>query len=341
MEAVMAEQTVVNKDSGADQWLDRTLDEVFLSPRVIDERSYEELAGSLRALMKDAAGQSRALAGTTAEVKLLGDQLREATAQLKAKVETAARVIPTLDQRVAKAEALLEVTGKELAGKVAAMQEAAARAVPIERERIAAQLRAEAGRLHEEVISEQVRLLRERLESELETARKQAAEQSGAIMSLIAGAQSELEKSINAFEERSWALTKKVEEGLARLEELTARVTEACARAEAAHEKLDGLAGRAESAQSALESTVTEAGVRLGAGMSEAERRAETIIARANAATEALAAKIEEARPVRELVMNVPDEETLKSLGLWLQQLIVKGDQIGRGLDALLRRAEG
>jgi chromosome segregation ATPase len=330
MEAVMAEQTVVNKDSGADQWLDRTLDEVFLSPRVIDERSYEELAGSLRALMKDAAGQSRALAGTTAEVKLLGDQLREATAQLKAKVETAARVIPTLDQRVAKAEALLEVTGKELAGKVAAMQEAAARAVPIERERIAAQLRAEAGRL-----------LRERLESELETARKQAAEQSGAIMSLIAGAQSELEKSINAFEERSWALTKKVEEGLARLEELTARVTEACARAEAAHEKLDGLAGRAESAQSALESTVTEAGVRLGAGMSEAERRAETIIARANAATEALAAKIEEARPVRELVMNVPDEETLKSLGLWLQQLIVKGDQIGRGLDALLRRAEG
>jgi chromosome segregation ATPase len=329
MEAVMAEQTVVNKDSGADQWLDRTLDEVFLSPRVIDERSYEELAGSLRALMKDAAGQSRALAGTTAEVKLLGDQLREATAQLKAKVETAARVIPTLDQRVAKAEALLEVTGKELAGKVAAMQEAAARAVPIERERIAAQLRAEAGRL------------RERLESELETARKQAAEQSGAIMSLIAGAQSELEKSINAFEERSWALTKKVEEGLARLEELTARVTEACARAEAAHEKLDGLAGRAESAQSALESTVTEAGVRLGAGMSEAERRAETIIARANAATEALAAKIEEARPVRELVMNVPDEETLKSLGLWLQQLIVKGDQIGRGLDALLRRAEG
>jgi hypothetical protein len=338
----MAEQRVeAAVAEGTERWLDSTLEQVFLSPRVVDERAYEELAGSLRALMKDAAGQSRALVSTTTEVKLLGDQLREATGQLEAKVQTAVRVIPTLDQRVAKAEALLEVTGKELASKVAAMQEAAARAVPVERERIAVQLRAEAAKLYEEVTGEQVRLLRERLEQELASGRQQASEQSNAILALIEGAQSELDKSITAFEERSWALTKKMEEGFGRLEALTARIDAACQRAESSLAALEGLTARAETAQSALESTVTEAGVHLGAGMSEAERRAEAITARANDALAALAARIDEARPLQETVLRVPDEEALKSLGLWLQQLIVKGDQIGRGLDVLLRRAEG
>ncbi len=338
----MAEQRVeAAVAEGTERWLDSTLEQVFLSPRVVDERAYEELAGSLRALMKDAAGQSRALVNTTTEVKLLGDQLREATSQLQAKVETAVRVIPTLDQRVAKAEALLEVTGKELASKVAAMQDAASRAVPVERERIAVQLRAEAGKLYDEVVTEHVRLLRERLEQELATSKKQAAEQSNAILALIEGAQAELDKSITAFEERSWALTRKMEEGFGRLDALTARLDAACARAEGALGGLEPLAVRAEAAQSALESTVTEAGVRLGAGMTQAERRAEVITARANEAVATLAAKIEEARPLQETVLRVPDEESLKSLGLWLQQLIVKGDQIGRGLDALLRRAEG
>ena len=323
-----------------EQWLESTLEQVFISPRVVDERAYDELAGSLRSLMKDAAGQSRALVSTTTEVKLLGDQLREATSQLQAKVETAVRVIPTLDQRVAKAEALLEVTGKELASKVTAMQEAAARAVPIERERITLQLRSQAAQVYEEVVGEQVRLLRERLEQELAAGKRQASEQSNAILALIEGAQAELDKSITAFEERSWALTKKMEEGFGRLDALTARLDAACQRAEGSLAGLETLTARAETAQSALESTVTEAGVRLGAGMTEAERRAEAITARANEALAALAARIDEARPLQETVLRVPDEEALKSLGLWLQQLIVKGDQIGRGLDTLLRRAQ-
>ena len=91
-----------------EQWLEGAMEQVFLSPRVVDERAFEELSGSLKGLIKDAAGQSRALIATTGEVKLLGDQLREATKELQARVETAVRVIPTLDQRMNRAEQLLD-----------------------------------------------------------------------------------------------------------------------------------------------------------------------------------------------------------------------------------------
>jgi hypothetical protein len=334
----MPDQAAVSKGaSSTEQWLDATLDQVFLTPRVIDERSYEELAGSLRTLMKDAAGQSRALITTTGEVKLLGDQLREATQQLQAKVDTAVRVIPTLDQRVAKAEALLEVTGKELQTRVTQMQEVAANAVPMERERIATQLRAEAARLFEEITREQVAALRGQLEGELAIAKKRAEEQASSIMALITGAQGELEKSVAAFEERSWAAASRMERQLATIEETL--------------EKVAATATRAETARTSLESSAAEAGVRLGTGIAEAERRMETISLQAEVCVSALSQQVDQARSVdltaqidaakRLEAVVVPefDEETLRKLGLWLQQLVMQGDQIGRGLSALIQRA--
>src|SRR5262245_56871729 len=93
------------------------LEKVFLTPRVVDQRAFDELASSLRALVHDAAAQGQGLLATTSEVKLLSDQLREATRELQQRVESAARVVPSLDERVGRAEVLLDRTGKELAAR--------------------------------------------------------------------------------------------------------------------------------------------------------------------------------------------------------------------------------
>lgn len=92
-------------------------DQVFLTPRIVDQKAFEQFSETLKGLVRDAAGQSRTLLATTTEVKSLGDHLRAASKELQGRVETAVRVIPTIDQRVQRAEALAEQLGKELSAK--------------------------------------------------------------------------------------------------------------------------------------------------------------------------------------------------------------------------------
>ncbi|HYE63205.1 MAG TPA: hypothetical protein VD997_14515 [Phycisphaerales bacterium] len=341
-----------------DQWLDSTLDQVFLSPRVIDERAYEELSGSLRTLMKDAAGQSRALIATTGEVKLLGDQLREATQQLQAKVETAVRVIPTLDQRMKQAEALLEVTGKDLASKVTAIQEAATRAVPLERERITAQLRAEAAAAVDEIVREHLPQLRRLIDTEVAAVEREVEARVQRLLEPVQRASDSLAAAVQGFEERSARIHTQLAADEARIAELSGALEGVIARANGQSGSLAGLetrlaeaCTRAEAVQSSIESTVTEAGVRLGAGLSQAERKAGELSERlageldsVNAALGALHVEVEAARGLRPAagpaLSPATDARELEELGQWLQQLITQGDRIGRGLAALIQRAQ-
>lgn len=110
-----------------------TLDEVFLSPRVVDQRAFEEFSSVLKGLVEDASNQSRLLVNTSGEVKRLGEHLREATRELQGKVDTAVRVVPTIDSRVAKAEAILERTTTELATKEQQVRELVARETVIDK----------------------------------------------------------------------------------------------------------------------------------------------------------------------------------------------------------------
>jgi len=99
--------------------VEAAIEGIFLTPRVVDARAFEEFAGALRRLTRDAAAQGRALLATTGEVRALGEGLREATRELQGRVETASRVVPTLDGRMARAEALLERAGAELTTRLA------------------------------------------------------------------------------------------------------------------------------------------------------------------------------------------------------------------------------
>lgn len=107
--------------------------EMFLSPRVIDQRSFEELSTLLRGLVKDAASQGRTLISTTGEVKSISQQLREATKELQTRVETALRVVPTLDQRATKAEQLLERATGELTAREQSIRELVSREASLDK----------------------------------------------------------------------------------------------------------------------------------------------------------------------------------------------------------------
>jgi|GEM_PF-4854607 len=83
-----------------------TIDEVFLSPRILDRRAFDEYAHSLREIIKDASGEGQSLRNATTGVEQLRDGLRDATGELAKRLESAVKVLPTLEQHVKTAERL-------------------------------------------------------------------------------------------------------------------------------------------------------------------------------------------------------------------------------------------
>lgn len=143
--------------------IEQVLDAIFLTPRVVDQRGFEELAGSLRGLARDAAAQNRTLQTTSAEVDRLSDSLRQATQELHARLETAARLMPTLDARVQKAEGLIDQTGAHLDDRLREIKSIASDDFKIDRERIAQRVREEVSGVVAKLIEEQLRDGRQRL----------------------------------------------------------------------------------------------------------------------------------------------------------------------------------
>lgn len=92
-------------------------DQIFVTPRIVDQKSFEQFSETLKGIVRDAAGQSRTLLAATTEVKSLGDHLRTASKELQGRVETAVRVIPTIDQRIQRADSLVEQITKDLSSK--------------------------------------------------------------------------------------------------------------------------------------------------------------------------------------------------------------------------------
>jgi len=74
--------------------------DVFLTPRVVDETAFDRFAGDLRRLIQDAASAGRALVRTGSETDRHLSAMRDAAKELRTQVETGARLIPTIDQRI-------------------------------------------------------------------------------------------------------------------------------------------------------------------------------------------------------------------------------------------------
>lgn len=95
--------------------LDEQARKVFVSPRVVDERSFEQLASTLRALTTEAANQGKSLAQASEGVRSLSENLRGLTKDLATKTDQATKVMPVLETRVASAQQLIDRVTRDTA----------------------------------------------------------------------------------------------------------------------------------------------------------------------------------------------------------------------------------
>lgn len=84
-------------------------EEIFLTPRVLDQGAFEGMTGELKVLIRDADGQRQTLQRTSEEVKGLSTILRTALTELQTRLDRAGKVTPVLEQWLTEA--------RELAGK--------------------------------------------------------------------------------------------------------------------------------------------------------------------------------------------------------------------------------
>lgn len=88
-------------------------DQVFITPRVLDRGAFEDYAEGLKSLIREAAGRGQSLQSAMVDVKSMGDNLRQATDELKKRLETTVKIMPVLEQRLGKAEQVLQLAASE------------------------------------------------------------------------------------------------------------------------------------------------------------------------------------------------------------------------------------
>jgi chromosome segregation ATPase len=133
------------------QTIEDRLNQVFVSPRVVDQRAFEDLSATLRGLMKDAVGQNRVLMGTTGEIKNLSEQLRFTGNELQERIDSARKIMPTIDQRLTKAEQISMIINRDIAARLETLKGAV-----VDHEALAASVREQTKQTIDRVISEQM-----------------------------------------------------------------------------------------------------------------------------------------------------------------------------------------
>lgn len=95
--------------------IDQQASRVFVSPRVVDERAFDQLASTLRGLTNEAAQQARGLSQAGDGVRTLSENLRGLTKDITTRTEQAAKVLPLLETRVASAQQLVDRVTRDTA----------------------------------------------------------------------------------------------------------------------------------------------------------------------------------------------------------------------------------
>jgi len=335
--------------------LDEALDRVFLTPRVVDQRTFDELAGSLRSVAKDAIAQARALAATTGEVKLLGNHLSQATQDLDQRVQTAVRVIPTLDQRIQRAEQLLE----QATATASRTQPTPVAVGPTTTTDVESLVRSAL----ERVVEEQLAAFRDRLEQSARAVQSEIEARAAGLTDRLGEAHEQVRAAFSQAEDRTHALTN--------------RLVESCVQATRTHEAL--LEAQAGAGDTAERPGAAKGGVGPGSATAQAVASQElrSLILTAGKACDACAQAASQLEAIRVTVAGelgsfeeaaaegaarvdalraqldellkasstlASDEYTarlahLRQVGASLSELIAQGDQIGRGLTRVIADA--
>lgn len=89
--------------------IDDRSDTVFLTPRVLDQGAFDAMSGELKELIRDADGHGKTLKKSGDDVRSLAGALRNAIAELQARIDRAGAVSPALEGWVKQAQ---EITAR-------------------------------------------------------------------------------------------------------------------------------------------------------------------------------------------------------------------------------------
>lgn len=311
-----ATATLVPGGSHAIPDVEQVLESVFISPRIIEERSLAAFSATLRELVRDAVGQGKALASAGTEVRTLITSLREAAQELEQRTDGANRTAPLIDQRLTRAEQVLDMIGREISGRVKELKDLA----NVDRDTIRAAVREQTQAVIREALKEQldehlqwireetIRVVEEQTAQSLELARAAARK----------AVEEETELALSAMREQIAAQATQVRDIS---DQLQTHWDDQAVR-------LKGILDRAAAAEERLAGTMEGAAA-------TAERQIDRVAARLDDAIKA--GEVARANP-----MLTPDGlrealETMQQMGTWLGQLIEQGDKVGRTLDRLSR----
>jgi hypothetical protein len=243
--------------------MEAAANEALLSPRVVDQRAFDELAAALQALMRQAASQGRGLAGTAAQVRLLGEQLRGLARDVQARTEGAGKVLPVLDAKLLQAQQVLHrVTGE------AALQRAREL-----RDAVLKELDATRGAIVQECVAAAASLARARIEQE---AAGWTLSSPGCGNEASAAGATATTPDARACESRGLAETL-AEASRRALDEVESGVAMAEARLSATQDATERLLAQAEAGQRSLEEAHLRAQVRTEATLADHQRRVEDV----------------------------------------------------------------
>ncbi|MGH7242427.1 MAG: hypothetical protein ACREJD_03300 [Phycisphaerales bacterium] len=114
---------------------EKTLSDVFVSPRVVDRRTFEEYSLTLQQLIREASGHGRTLEVTSTEVRTLRETVQSLARDLQLRLDAAGKVLPSLEQRINRAE--------QIADSVARLTSDPARLESLIKENLASLVRAQ------------------------------------------------------------------------------------------------------------------------------------------------------------------------------------------------------
>jgi chromosome segregation ATPase len=203
----------------------QVINEIFLSPRVVDREAYNDFAGSLRKLIEQAAQQLDQLRVASNEAGAVRDALREVSGKTQPRLEAAARVMATIDARAGDAERLL-TQAREASAALDSLKSESQTTV------------------QEQLVTIELRLagLHQRVEEKLVEAERRAAEIADKYEAMLRSRTLELENKAVAQAQAVSALgallarseTLLASHGQGSLSELTNRIEQLAARAEQA-----------------------------------------------------------------------------------------------------------
>lgn len=163
-----------------------TAEDLFLSPRVVDRRTFEQFGTLLMDLARQAEASRDALASAVEHSSAADARLRETLRQLQSRAEAAAKAIPLIDKRLARLDEFLTLPTELLAQQRSKMLERARAELAREVDAAAAQHAEQAiARVKDQIASAIDARLREAVDAALSPAIARA-EQTAALLDRLA-----------------------------------------------------------------------------------------------------------------------------------------------------------